>query len=263
MRITYIGAGNVATHLAPALAAAGHEVACVFSRTLESAELLASRVGPTCRPTNVLDDILPADVYIISVRDDVLPDVASRWPQHCRGGVVVHTAGTLPMSLLEGVSEHYGVLYPMQTFSKNKHLNFQEIPCFIEGNDRTSVKAIKGLAESVSQKVTELSSADRRFLHLGAVFACNFANHMFALGYEILEQHGIDPSSLRPLIEETASKLRALPPHEGQTGPARRNDKAVIAAQMEALAETPELQNLYESVTKSIVGRFHGKDDTL
>lgn len=259
MRISYIGAGNVATHLAPALAAAGHEVLCVFSRTLESAELLANRVGKNCRPVNDLCEILPSDLYIISVRDDVLRDVISRWPQHCREGVVAHTAGTLPMSLLEGVCDHFGVFYPMQTFSKHKALNVQEIPFFIEGNDRTSLEVIKVAAESVSQKVTELSSSDRRFLHLGAVFACNFANHMFALGYEILEQHGIDPSCLRPLIEETSAKLRTLPPHEGQTGPARRNDKGVIAAQTEALADTPELQNLYAAITQSIVSRFHAK----
>lgn len=163
------------------------------------------------------------------------------------------------MSLLEGVCDHFGVFYPMQTFSKHKALNVQEIPFFIEGNDRTSLEVIKEAAESISQKVTELSSADRRFLHLGAVFACNFANHMFALGYEILEQHGIDPSCLRPLIEETSAKLRTLPPHEGQTGPARRNDMGVIAAQTEALADTPELQNLYAAITQSIVSRFHSK----
>lgn len=258
MKITYVGAGNVATHLAPALAAGGHEVVCVFSRTIEAATKMAERVGQCCRATNRLEDILPADAYIISVRDDALPEVLGRWPQSCRDGVLIHTAGTLPMSLLEGAAKHFGVLYPMQTFSKDKALDLRKIPFFIEGNGQMSLEAVRQLAESVSESVVELSSDERRYLHLGAVFACNFANHMVALGHEILERHGIDPACLLPLVEETTAKLRSLSPHEGQTGPARRNDREVMAAQLEALGETPELQELYRVISESIVTRFYG-----
>lgn len=260
MRITYVGAGNVATHLAPALAVAGHEVVCVYSRTMQSAERLAERVGQSCVATNRLEDILPADTYVISVRDDALPEVIGKWPTNCRKGVVLHTAGTLSIDILNGTSQQYGVLYPMQTFSKDKELNLRQIPMFIEGNDKISLEVARQLAQSVSESVTVLSSAERRYLHLGAVFACNFVNHMVALSHEILERHGIAPSCMQPLVEETIHKLRAMTPHEGQTGPARRNDKAVIAAQAEALAETPELKELYVSITESIVRRFHADE---
>lgn len=256
MNISIIGAGNLATHLAPALAAAGHTIVGVYSRTMESASVLARNLGNEQLATDELELLSTADVYIISVKDDAVESIVERWPEKFRNGIVVHTAGTLPMDLISRASAHFGVLYPMQTFSKNKAVDFSKIPIFIEGNDKTTKDVLTTMASSVSETVIELSSKDRKFLHIAAVFSCNFVNHMIALGYEILEQKGIPPTVLLPLIGETVSKLDSMHPHEAQTGPARRGDRQVIEAHLHELADDKELQELYRKVSESIMTRF-------
>lgn len=256
MNISFIGAGNLATHLAPALAHAGHNIVSVYSRTIDSATELARKIGDESIATDNLERVATADVYIISIKDDAVESIVSRWPAACRNGVVAHTAGTLPMDLVASTSDHYGVLYPMQTFSKNKAVEFKNIPCFIEGNDETSRRVLHALAASVSGTVVELSSEERKNLHVAAVFACNFVNHMIALGYEILERNGIPSSTLLPLIDETIAKLHTMHPHTGQTGPARRGDEKVINAHLSELAHDEELQEIYRIVTESIMKRF-------
>lgn len=256
MTISFVGAGNLASHLAPVLAQAGHSILSIFSRTIESASLLAERVGQGSSVTTNLETISTADIYIISVRDDALPEVISHWPKHCRQGIVLHTAGTIAMDVLAPISEHYGVLYPMQTFSKDKALTFCDIPCFIESNDTHTVEILKQLALSVTPKVQHLSSDERRKLHLAAVFACNFSNHMVALAHELLTPLGIDPACLLPLIDETAQKLHHLSPHDAQTGPARRADATVMQAHFDALTDNPELQHIYKILSDSILRRY-------
>lgn len=256
MTITFVGAGNLASHLAPALARSGHEVICVYSRTMKSALELTERVGQKSYATDDLQQILPAEAYIISIKDDAIPEVVAAWPEHCRNGVIMHTSGTTGMDILNVAGEHIGVLYPMQTFSKNKSLDFNKIPCFIESNDKFSYSVVKKLADSISSNVSELDSTGRRMLHIGAVFACNFSNHLYALAYEILEKNCIDPKCLIPLIDETAAKLHHLHPHEGQTGPARRDDQLTISRHQEALEEQMELLNIYNTLTESIKIRF-------
>lgn len=256
MNISFIGAGNVATHLATALARAGHNIVSVYSRTMQSASRLASALGAESIATDNLESIALADVYIISVKDDAVESVVRQWPSKCRKGVVAHTAGTLPMQLLESTSVHYGVLYPMQTFTKNKAVDFSNIPCFIEGNDEISFAMLQALATSISETVVELTSEDRKILHVAAVFSCNFANHMIALGYEILERRGIPSATLLPLVEETIDKLHTLHPHDGQTGPARRGDKRVVETHLDELADDEELKEIYRTVSESIMRRF-------
>lgn len=256
MTISFVGAGNLASHLAPALAAAGHQIVSIFSRTQHSAEQLSQKVGQGSAVTTDLRSLKTADLYVISVTDSALPEIVSAWPDHCHNGVVVHTAGSLPMSLLEPTGSKFGVLYPMQTFSKNKSLDFKTIPCFVEGNSEEVFSVIYETASSVSDNVRELSSDDRKFLHLAAVFACNFSNHMVALAYEMLEKHHVDPTCLLPLIDETCAKLHQLHPHDGQTGPARRHDDSVMLKHLDNLKENTELHNIYKIISESICRRF-------
>lgn len=256
MIISFIGAGNLATHLAQALANAGHSIASVYSRTIESASELAKKLGDESIATDDLERLAPAEIYIISVKDDAVESIVERWPSKCRNGIVVHTAGTLPMSLISTTSERTGVFYPLQTFSKNKAVNFSEIPCFIEGNDETTKNALHALASSISKTVVELSSEERKHLHVAAVFSCNFVNHMVALGYEVMERNGIPPTTLLPLIDETIGKLKTMHPHEGQTGPARRGDRKIVDAHLAELADDEELQALYRQISESIMKRF-------
>ena len=250
MKIVLIGAGNLATHLGKALHAAGHDMVQVFSRTMQSAETLASLLDaePLTDMAQVRDD---ADVYIFSVKDSALEQLIS---QLCGGEkkVFLHTAGSMPMSVFREKALHYGVLYPMQTFSKQREVDFSIIPCFIEANDEFALKQIEGLAGQISHRVYQLSSEDRKYLHLSAVFACNFANHCYAASQELLQQHGIPFDVMLPLIDETAAKVHGMTPKEAQTGPAVRYDENVIDKQIQLLENQPYFQKIYDSMSKSI-----------
>ena len=254
MRVVLIGAGNLATNLGKALLRQqGIEVVQVFSRTIESAAELAGKMNcqPVCEYERVVDD---ADLYVISVKDKVLQTVIESVCKNRKKAVFVHTAGSMPMSLFEHHADHYGVFYPMQTFSKAKEVDFREIPCFVEASDEVAMRALRQLS-SVSDSVRELSSADRKYLHLAAVFACNFVNHCYALSAGILHSHGIPFDVMLPLIDETARKVHHLSPMEAQTGPAVRFDKNVIDMQMSML-EDEQTRELYEMLSKSIF-RFY------
>lgn len=250
MKIVLIGAGNLATHLGKALHAAGHDMVQVFSRTMQSAETLASLLDaePLTDMAQVCDD---ADVYIFSVKDSALEQLIS---QLCGGEkkVFLHTAGSMPMSVFQGKALHYGVLYPMQTFSKQREVDFSIIPCFIEANDEFALKQIEGLAGQISHRVYQLSSEDRKYLHLSAVFACNFANHCYAVSQELLQQHGIPFDVMLPLIDETAAKVHGMTPKKAQTGPAVRYDENVIGKQIQLLENQPYFQKIYDCMSKSI-----------
>lgn len=251
MKMILIGAGNLATNLGKALLAAGHDILQVYSRTYESAKALADIVG--AEPLTDINQVRgDADIYILSVKDSVLAQLI---PALCKGKeskVFLHTAGSMPMNVFEGMALHYGVLYPMQTFTKAKEVDFSVIPCFIEANDDFAKGQIGGLAHQLSRKVYELSSDDRKHLHLAAVFACNFVNHCYAISQDILAQHGIPFEVMLPLIDETAGKVHQLSPKDAQTGPAVRYDENVIRKQASLLQDNPPLHDLYERMSLSI-----------
>ena len=246
MRTILIGAGRLATQLGWALREAGHDVTAVYSRTMEAAEALTRVVGGS--PTDHLGQLpLTADVYIVAVKDSALQALIPQLTQGREGQLFVHTAGSMPMTVFEGYADRYGVLYPMQSFSKERRVDFAEIPVFIEGAD----PLIRQLAESISRRVYPLSTADRKYLHLAAVFACNFANHCYALAADVLERHGLPFDVLLPLIDETARKVHELHPLDAQTGPAVRYDENVINMQA-ALLSDPAVRELYERLSLSI-----------
>ena len=168
--------------------------------------------------------------------------------------VFLHTAGSMPMSVFKGMAQHYGVLYPMQTFSKQREVDFSIIPCFVEANDEFAQKQIEGMAREISGRVYQLSSEDRKYLHLSAVFACNFANHCYAISQELLEEHGIPFDVMLPLINETAAKVHEMKPKDAQTGPAVRYDENVIDKQSKLLENHPHFKKVYDSMSKSIHG---------
>lgn len=227
MRIALIGRGRVATHMGKALLKAGHKVVSVNSRTL--AEL----------PQD-------ADVYIIAVKDSALQEVISKVTKGREGQLFLHTAGSMPLSVFEGYADNAGVLYPMQTFSMDREVDFREIPLFIEGAD----PRIRAVAESLSAHVYELSTADRKYLHLAAVFACNFANHCYTLAADVLQKKGLPFDVMLPLVDETARKVHELHPTEAQTGPAVRGDQNVMQAQTALL--DGKAKEIYELLSQSI-----------
>ena len=251
MRIILIGAGNLMTSLAPALHKAGHEILQVYSRTERSAAVLAASVG--CEAVTEVRDVRDdADVYIFSVSDRALSELADRVCHGRDGKLFLHTAGSIPMDVFRDKTSRYGVLYPMQTFSRNKVVDFSGIPCFVEGCDAATEAEIHGLATSLSSRVYALSSEARRYLHLSAVFACNFVNRCYAISASLLERHGIPFDVMLPLIDETARKVHVMSPADAQTGPAVRYDRNVIDAQLSLQADTPDLQDIYRLMSDSI-----------
>lgn len=250
MKIVLIGAGNLATHLGRALLGAGHEVVQVYSRTLESATALARRLNTMA--TNSLEEVQDdAELYVFSVKDSALPLLAESLARRCKG-TFVHTAGSIPMSVFPPTVAHCGVLYPMQTFSKKREVDFSEIPCFVEASDVETLSMLHWLCGGLTDTVYDLSSEDRRHLHLAAVFASNFANHCYAIASQILERHGIPFSCMLPLVRETAAKVERMPPREAQTGPAVRYDENVLGAQERLLGDTPRWAELYRMMSRDI-----------
>ncbi len=251
MKVILIGAGRLAHQLGRALLEAGHDIVQVYSRTMKAAAEVASLCGGS--PTTSLGDMRnDADAYIVALKDSALPELI---PQICKGreqSVFLHTAGSLPMDIFKGMALHYGVLYPLQTFSMEREVDFSSIPCLVEASDDYAASTVVELAGSISGNVWPMSSADRKQVHLAAIFACNFANHCYALAADILEKRGIPFDIMLPLIDETASKVHTMTPAEAQTGPAMRYDENVIRSQSRALAYDPLAKEIYERMSISI-----------
>lgn len=233
MRVVLLGAGRVSTHLQKALIRAGHKVCAVWSPTRGTTHDIASL------PTD-------ADIYIIAVKDSALQDVIRQAIKGREESLFVHTAGSMSISVFDGLARHCGVLYPMQTFSMEREVDFRQIPLFIEGDD----PRLRSIAESLSEHVYELSTDDRRYLHLAAVFACNFANHCYTLAADVLARKGLPFDVMLPLVDETARKVHELSPKDAQTGPAVRGDQNVIGRQSALLSGTAKA--VYELMSTSI-----------
>lgn len=236
MKAVIIGAGNLATHLSLALHGAGVEIVQVYSRTAEHAKTLASRLG--CEPVSTFQEIRPeADAYIISVKDDAIAEVAKQIADVVGDAVVVHTAGSVAMDALKDASAHYGVLYPMQTFSKSREVDFRNVPCFIEASDAEAMRIVRHLAQMVCDTVEVADSHKRERLHLAAVFANNFTNHCYRMAEQILDEDGLDFRLFLPLIAETANKVQTMRPKDAQTGPMVRYDVNIMNKQMHMLKD--------------------------
>ena len=248
--VVIIGAGNLATQLALALAEKGIAVKQVYSRKMESAKELAEKLNAEF--TNNLSELVPdADLYLIAVKDSAIHEVLENLRLD-NNPLIVHTAGSVPMDILEGFSNTYGVFYPLQTFSKSRKIDFSEIPVCIEANHPSTILKLEKLAERLSSSVNQINSDERKTLHLAAVFVNNFVNHFYVVGAEILQAKKLSFDLLKPIIRETAAKIETLHPVEAQTGPARRNDQSIIQSQLKMLHGEPELQKIYSFVTESI-----------
>lgn len=246
-RVVLIGSGNVATSMALALKDKCHLVQ-VYSRTLANAKLLADMVG--CSAADNLHDLVPdADVYIVSIKDDAIASIANVVPDN--GALWLHTSGSTPINVFEGKRHCYGVLYPMQSFSKSHPMSMSEVHFFIEGNDSVTCQEIKKMASLLSKNVHETTSDERERLHIAAVFACNFANHMFTLSSEVLDGAGLPFDAMLPLIKTTVAKLDDMTPAESQTGPAARRDMKIIERHLSNLQGTK--RDIYQILSQSII----------
>lgn len=250
MRITIIGSGNVATHMAAALKNAGHNLMQVYSRDMQNAALLAYHVK--AEPVDDLQHISnETDVFVIAVKDDVIGVIAEQLAKHDK--LMLHTSGATDLYALLAFTDKAGVMYPLQTFSKVREVDFRQVPLCIEGADESITKQIEELAQSISNNIYRVDSGQRKILHLAAVFACNFPNYLYEVARQLLDGKGLEFDLLRPLILETAQKVQERLPAQVQTGPAVRNDVGTMDSHLKLLAETPHLQQIYTMLSQGII----------
>lgn len=248
--ITLIGAGNVATHLGKALRNKGFIINQVYSKTIENAAVLATEVGANfCDKINEITN--KSDIYLVCIKDDAIASFLEQL--NIKGKLIVHTSGSIGLDVFTTNGfEKYGIFYPLQTFSKNKALNLLEVPFCIEGNDTETENELTKLAKTISNNVYKIDTEQRKKIHLAAVFACNFSNYMYTIANDILTKNNIDFELLKPLICETANKIKNNSPKAMQTGPAKRNDEEVIKNHLKMLSEHSEYQKIYQLISDNI-----------
>lgn len=249
--VAIIGAGNLGFNLALALYRHGFRVIQIYSRTKESAKPLAEKIE-TEWTTDIQSITTKAAIYFLALKDSILKDYIPLLTKGRESALWVHTAGSISMDVWKGHANRYGVFYPMQTFSKQREVDFKELFIFLEAADKDDVELLKAIALSLTKKVHEIDSDRRKKLHLAAVYACNFVNHLYNLSNDILKTADIPFESMLPLIDETARKVHKLTPQQAQTGPAVRYDKNVIDAHMALLNTKPYMQEIYRMISQSI-----------
>ena len=251
-RIVLIGAGNVATHFGKAFHDNGYTISQVYSRTEKSAKELADKLGAdyTIYINKVIKD---ADIYIVSVKDSVLPELLPQVARLSPDALYLHTAGSVPMDAWKGLASRYGVFYPLQTLSKTRELDIHDVPCLVEANNEEDLKLLLRISKELTGHDYQADSDMRRVLHLAAVFACNFTNHLYAICDYLFRKDGRIPFEVvLPLIDETARKVHHLSPVDAQTGPAVRFDENIMKKHIDMLQDEPELAEIYEIMSKDI-----------
>ena len=256
VKIVIIGAGNVATHLALRLKKKGHKIVQVLSRSEGNARLLALKTK-AAYTTQLKKIDLSADVYLFCVPDDELEKLAVKL--HLPGKLVLHTSGSVDMKVLKKIADKTGVLYPLQSFSKELKVTYARLPVLLEANTKESMWQLRILASSISKNLTEVNSTDRLKIHVAATFVNNFTNHLFALSDDFLKKEDSGAfQMLIPLIEQTFKKIKSSDPEKVQTGPARRGDVKTINKHLQVLKNYPEQKKVYELFTHLIKQKYHG-----
>ena len=250
--VAIVGSGNVATHLAKAIFDAGVDVKYIYSPTLANSSALASKVNAVAVDSisEIKRDI---DLIIISIKDDVIKEVVKELETF--SSIIVHTSGGINIDVFDGITQKCGVLYPLQTFSKSRELDFSKIPLFIEACDNETLCEIDEFAKRLSSNVIEADSSRRKTMHVAAVFACNFVNHCYYIASQILEKESLSFDVLLPLIEETTKKISEITPYEAQTGPARRGDSDVMNAHLQQI-DSDTVKEIYTLLSKSITDSY-------
>lgn len=251
-QISIIGSGNVGWHLAIQLEKAGHTVNEVFSRDIAHAEKLTDALYTTAATDSLDFTESDSEVFLLAVPDDKLDWVASEIlvPE---GSIVAHTAGSKPLSVLSGYEFSAAVFYPLQTLTKGKLVDFSDVPLCIEAEDDDVLKRLLALAKTLSSRVEVVTTEQRAVLHVAAVFACNFTNHLLHLASNIVEAEDLDFEILHPLVAETINKAMEMGPAASQTGPAIRGDVRTMDRHLHYLDDNPELKRLYQLLSISII----------
>lgn len=253
LRVSFIGSGNLAWHLAPALDNAGLVVKEVYSRNPKHAEALTERLYQAEVKATLDFSTSDSSVFIICVSDDAIRAVATEiiLPDEA---FLIHTSGSQPLDILQYAAiSNIGVLYPLQTFTKNKRVDFKTIPLFVESNNEETERVLMLIAKALSLQARKILSEERKALHVAAVFASNFTNHMLTLSKEILEKNSLSFDLLKPLISETINKSLTIGPGKTQTGPAMRGDMEILDQHLEFLQEDEAVAEIYKIISQHII----------
>ncbi len=252
-KICLIGSGNVAWHLAQHAYAQGLELTQIFSRELEKASVLAQKIGAEAIST--LEQIDPrADLFVLLVKDDAIDEVASKLKEILPASALVcHGSGATDLAVLQKHFQRCGVFYPLQSFSKNRTLDFfHQVPLCVEATAPADEPLLLDLAKKLSQQAALVNSEQRFTLHLGAVFVNNFVNKLYAVAEDLLQEKDLPFELLLPLIQETAAKVQNQSPFDMQTGPARRGDLEIQQKQLKFLDKDARWQLIYELMSRLI-----------
>jgi predicted short-subunit dehydrogenase-like oxidoreductase (DUF2520 family) len=256
-RIVVVGAGNVAWHLARRAHVQGVQVGQIFSRNLAKASELARQIG--AQPISSFEELdVQADFYVLAVSDAATGSVAAKMSERLPASAcVVHTSGATPLGVLQPHFERCGVLYPLQTFSKNREVDFSKVPICLETAQKEDYPGLEHLARRLSDQVYAVDSVKRQTLHLSAVFVNNFVNYFYTIGAALLEEKDLPFALLQPLIQETAAKIQDHTPATMQTGPAVRGDQVTLERHLTLLSNHPDLQQLYQFFSTAIQKHHH------
>lgn len=249
--VSIIGTGNVASWLVFALKRAGVPIRQIYGRSMTKCQNLALSCG-----ADAIDNLSKldkfSDLYIFSLKDDAYESVISSIPFQLPMAAI--TAGSVSQEVLSPIAEHYGVVYPYQTLTQGVDFKNIIVPLCIEGNTEETARSLFDFAQKISDNIQYINEKQRKKLHLAAVFASNFSNALYGIGFNLLEQDGIDPRALLPLLQNTLNKLQTLHPWQSQTGPARRGDTNVMKSHINLLKNT-ELQTIYRLLSQYIQKR--------
>jgi len=247
MQTVIIGSGNVAYHLAKAFTQNNIRLTQIFGRNEEDLKKISDELNISYSTKNLSD----ADLYIICVSDGSVENVSQLITK--KDCLVAHTSGSLPKEILIG-EYRKSSFYPLQTFSKSKTLDYSKIPFFIETENDQDQKTLTDLASKISENVMKSNHEKRKYIHLTAVFACNFVNHLFSRAKEISDAQEIPFDYFLPLIDETVKKIHEIEPKSAQTGPAIRNDKRVLELHEQLLKD--ESLEIYKTMNHSIKNMY-------
>jgi len=251
--VSFIGSGNLAWHLAPALDNAGFIVKEVYSLNPQHAESLTERLYQAEVKATLDFSTSDSSVFIIAATDEAIRKIAQEiiLPDDA---ILVHTSGSQPITELQyAATPHLGVLYPLQTFSKHRKVDFKDIPLFVETHTQEAEAILMQLGKSISNEVRKIASEERKALHVAAVFASNFTNHMLTISKEIMRQNSLEYDWLNPLITETVNKSLYLGPEESQTGPAKRGDLDILDTHIDFLKNQDAIAEIYKVISQHII----------
>lgn len=252
MRISFIGAGRVATHLAKAFQQ-HHKIVEIYSRSIERAELLATQLNSSAvqRWEQMSQEI---DLLVLAISDQSISSVIQEVSTHFKDVLIVHTSGSTHLHALTEYHWKSGVFYPLQTFSLEREIEWSNTPLFIETHQEQDLVILQNLAEALSQRVYAYDSVQRLSLHLAAVFACNFSNYCYDMAKQVVDAKAVDFSLLYPLILETAKKATVHDPKTVQTGPAVRGDQNILNMHQQMLSdlEREDLKQIYALMSQGI-----------